>query len=579
MTALGRTVRIATCLVVVAIAAVVPAGAQTDAAAGGDPLQIYGVGDDVTKLIGERFSNALGTSSSGVSLNYTPQGGRDGRAAWARGEADFAVSGRPRTPEDDAALAKRGVTAIEAPIAVSAVAFTYVPARGVPLVFEQPGATEDDPVTFTPFPPPLKLPARTITNVFLGSAAKLNLDPDFAPLYAPAAVQDQLRAPIGVTRADPNAFNYYIQQYMLDTSPQEFSTIAASLSFPVPSESWYNFGIRSGDAGIATVVSSGLSPVSGASGSPLLGPLTPNRANDEVQNQLTRPNPVPIYVAALQNGLQQWVQPTTDSISKAAAGAVNAASSSGGSPEPLWALHATSADADGSYPLTWISNVMVQSSGLPIGNTNAIATMIRYAASDAAAADATAIGEGVLPVPMRLKALAAADRVVEGNCVGTGRAVKVATDGGTAWPSGVPVPAGGVKVCVDTTPPSTTTTAPPTAQTVPPTSPTVVASEFKSSGGSAGTSNGGSGLSGDLGSIDPLSDTGDGSSGAGEVASGAPAGSAPAAPTQIAAVASKLPLGMPDDGRKTLDRLTTMLMGGLAFLAVRSVLSKRASSS
>ena len=58
-----------------------------------------------------------------LSLSYYARGDRDGRATMARGEATYAISGRPLTQEDRDALAARKVGVIEAPFALTSMAF------------------------------------------------------------------------------------------------------------------------------------------------------------------------------------------------------------------------------------------------------------------------------------------------------------------------------------------------------------------------------------------------------------------------------------------------------------------------
>lgn len=579
-----RPVRVALALGVITASGFVPGGPAVQAQMiEPGPLEIFGTGDDFEQLIGTRFANALATSRAGLALTFSPQGGRDGRGAWARGENDFVVAGRRRTAADDAALIKRNTTAIEAPLAVSAMALVYVPPEGAPLTFSTPGPTEDDPATITPFTPPLKLPAAVAAGAFaLGGRPPLDVDPLITPLYAPNLLVAQSKPTSGVSRSDPGASNYYLQQYMQESIPDQFalSIAQARTPFTPPAESWYSSGSRSGDAAMATVAKTAIEPSTGTTRIPLLVPLTPVRANQTIADQLSLPRPVSMYVAALQNGLGQWVQPTTESISKSVSGAVAAAGSN--TPEPLWGLKQTVPEVDGAYPLSWISSIHVQATGLPVDKTNALATLIRYGASDAAAADAVALGEGILPGPLRLKAFAAADQVVSGNCVGPGLVVQTAADGGPYWPQGLGVPGGGSKICVDTTPPPTTTTTETTVRSQPTTSGTVSSQSDSGAAGAQVESTGtvrpnsaGSDSRRELGQVDSgFEPSVEGIGDTSEVAAGLAPGT-PLPPTPLAAAASKLPLGMPDDGRETLDRLTTMLMGGVGFLLVRGWARKR----
>jgi hypothetical protein len=99
----------------------------------------------------------------------------------------------------------------------------------------------------------------------------------------------------------------------------------------------------------------------------------------------------------------QFVAPTPASISAAVAA---------GGTTPMYAL---THDVPDAYPLTWVNNLYVKASGLPADKTEAIATLIRYLATDGQAA-AQQWGEGTLSPALVKQALQAADKVVQSNC-------------------------------------------------------------------------------------------------------------------------------------------------------------------
>ena len=195
---------------------------------------------------------------------------------------------------------------------------------------------------------------------------------------------------------------------------------------------------------------------------------------------------------------------------------------------------------------------------------------------------AVTLTEGRLPPRLAAQALTAANDVVAGNCVGSDRKVIKAGDGGSFWPSGVAPLAGGVFVCVkvasagtavptavvdnalvtspNNTSVQTPSVRPPVAASVAPASPIPGGSRV----GPAYSPSVTPGDSSDVPVLTPDVSTPD-SAGAATEAAAAPTTKA----AELAGVSLALPL--PDDGRNGLDRLTTMLLGGVAFVIVRSI--------
>jgi hypothetical protein len=129
-----------------------------------------------------------------------------------------------------------------------------------------------------------------------------------------------------------------------------------------------------------------------------------------------------IQLAQMQNANGDWVAPTSDAITKAIAA---------GGAEPLYALTHPVPDA---YPLAWVDNLYAPAHGLSIQKTEALATLIRYLATTGQE-KAASVNEGRLSDDLVKQALAAADQLVEGNCVGADREIVASADPGPTAPA------------------------------------------------------------------------------------------------------------------------------------------------
>jgi hypothetical protein len=189
-----------------------------------------------------------------------------------------------------------------------------------------------------------------------------------------------------------------------------------------------------------------------------------------------------------------------------------------------------------AYPLTWIDNLDVKASGLSAQKTEAVATLIRYLATDGQGA-AAQWGEGTLSPALVAQALNAANQVVQSNCPAAGGQVVQNSSPGADAPnlSGINK-IGNMLHCV--APASATTGA--------------------AAAGSPGP--------GDL-TLPGLSTT--------PAAPATTPGAAVAAHTGLtlpaAETTSKLPLPLPGS---PIDRVITVLVGGLLYLVFRDPLRR-----
>jgi len=173
----------------------------------------------------------------------------------------------------------------------------------------------------------------------------------------------------------------------------------------------------------------------------------------------------------------------------------------------------------------------------------------------------------VLPAALATKSLAAADQVVTGNCTGSDRKIETAGNGGPAWPNGVALPAaagGSFKVCTRIgAPPVTTTTAVgvgagPAGGVLPASLSSLIGATPSASTYSPAASS------------SPVVDSANLSAAPVDASADTAAAAEAQQPTASAALAAvELPLKAPTDDRYHLDRLTTLLLGGLTFLLLR----------
>jgi ABC-type phosphate transport system substrate-binding protein len=261
--------------------------------------------------------------------------------------------------------------------------------------------------------------------------------------------------PASVVQSEPDELNYYLQSYMRSQA----GTVWSGNKAATPGINWecttaqQNLGqCTAGDVlermpRVPNVSRQGadqagdqLTLPGGTAGAPIgsvagaIGALPPSSLISAPQSFQ---NGTPLQYIAIQNAAGNYVQPTPASIDAA----VNA-----GNGAPLYAM--THPPKNGpqigqndplasAYPLTWVNYLYVPSSGLSAEKTEAVATLIRYLATDGQAA-AGPWGEGVLSKPLVSDALKAADQVVQSNCPGAHGTIVKNQDPGADAP-GLPV--------------------------------------------------------------------------------------------------------------------------------------------
>lgn len=593
MTPVKNAVRILAVVAIAAAAMVFTPAPEVRAQQTPKPVEITGSGSwEVVALVTE-WAKTTFTSPTPLQLTYLGKGDRDGRTQFATGLTDFAISGRPLTKDDEAELAKRKVGVISAPIAVAGLAFLFSGPypTGLRTIVVDPNDPEE--ATFAPYTGPLRMSNELLSKTMIrrlppgGNWA----DPTFlASLDLPPGSQLAVEPnpALSIARSDPGAVNWYLAEFSRRYTPSEWLAALAEAGAPgdVQSESWplVTANTRSGSQAVAQVIGSWRNP--GASSTPLggsMGPVGISSAIEQLALQVEKAEiykadpskdpPTPLWIAQMRNGAGQWVSPSTDSITAAAAAGAQAG---------VRAMYGMTENVPGAWPFWWTTDIYMPTTGLGPNEATALASFVRWAVTAGQSA-VTATGDGRLPAPWVQEALAAADKMLKSNCTGSDRKLEEARDGGPMWPPGAPVPGGSATICVSlasatapTTPGSSTSTVASGsgfAAGSGSSSRTGSTSTFRSAARSVGAGVLGYDISYDDGGFEGVEEF------AGEATTAAPTGGTArgGSGSEAAAqpVAASMPLRDPDDGRGSLDRLTTLLLGGVAFVLMRSALRRR----
>ena len=585
-----------------------------------------------------------------INLNYVAQGGPTGLNALLSGEVDYSISGMPFTSSQLAGYPGRASGIIAAPIMPSAVGFLLdPPPAGFSVTNGQTGA----PAQYTG---QVKVPADNLVaqlfnygatyqgtspsnpyfNAVCGDTASQiyygewdnpaiisNWDPSFLSQYNPATDQDFFLpcpniGPQPTYQDEANEDTYYLEQWASEVSPTLWRLLqGVGDPNPTPSNPWVpspqvqpltqrGLVFEPGLPESLTAFVNGATAGGGQDVGGVVAPLPPTAlalADSLYQGPLKKPLPPPglgyewIYV---QNGNGDWVVPTPAAIDAAVDATPTAAPTASSGAQPLYA--ATHAVA-GAYPLTYIDYLYAPAHGLSVTKTEALATVIRYLATDGQASLA-ATGDGELSSALVLQALAAANQLVESNCPKADLIYSAAL--GPDTPTGLPgldglgqeyhceVPAPSPSASTTTTivAAKSATTAPalaspsgtegtPSGLSGNPSNLTTATTLAigSGSGSSSGRSSGGSGTESLTSSStrDSRAAGTVGAGGAGVSGSSAPNGSTNRAGPAQARAASALPFDVSAGTQSGLDKLAALVIGMLAFLLVRRLWTGRLS--
>jgi hypothetical protein len=574
---------------------------------GPQALELVGGGEDLLGLMNTWGVDWMMNRSdpAAVQVSFNNGGTRAGFDTMLAGDSDFTVSSQPMSAGQQAIATERGMKFVTFPLAVSGGSFLLATRTTRPFEVGVQPADPEAPFDTTRVDGPLKLRWPILARLIsVRQRVPLAKDPDFTfqfPAGSTLFGPDNASPPPAATtvRSDDDASNLYLTTL---ASKVPWSSIPGVSAPRPPATNWLEpsdhlaaagglgAGMRT-DALMTSILSRSVTTAGGTGSlSDVIVMLPPAVANEALAKSAeitasTAADKSFIYQLQVENARGEWLLPTPGVLTKTAQVAFDA---NKGQIPPMWALTDKSDAAAGAYPLTWLVNMVVPATGLSAEKTTALATFIRLAASDRGqqfAADQgnvpfpkdvtppTRLGMGQLPAPLRQQALAAADSIVASNCPGSGGTISSVADGGPYWPSKALKLGGPVKICVPppTPPADSVATASVLPRVVATSAPTAV---YGAAGTPADPANAPIRYSATqsalpyVPTVNPLAPIADPPA-TPQHGSKAPK-AAPGSPVAAGAVAAKLPLPLPDDGRQTVDRLATMLLGGLAFVMVRA---------
>ncbi len=561
-------------------------------------------GEGAWSMTGELvpWQNELGTASSAINLNYTPNGTLLGRQDLALKQTDFAITGVPWQP-GELNNVKGGASAfISAPVQVSTLVNYVEPP------YQNGGArfrtfvqicNPDDPTTWpagvthpqqcfvrNDYTGPVRIPNENLAAMYMqqpgsgeiplyswnspGVLSAFGLNPDTDAITDADAVFPSL-GPGTAIRSDADEDTYYLQQYVQSGAPDVWNDVKTTSP---PTVSWdpiteryalqpSRTSSRNGAEQEIELLASGGCGVDGnacGSSNAPTGGVTAAPPSALLRFKSTFPG-APITEAQTQNANGDWVAPTPDSIDKA----VDA-----GGETPLYALTNKVA---GAYPLVWVDRLYAPAHGLSIAKTEGLAMLIRYLATSGQSKEA-AVGDGQLSPDLVNQALQAANSLVTSNCTGSDRHIVSSSDPGPLAPaSATAMKSIGTMLHCEPVAAATTTTTTFSSAGNPSSDNFGGGGSFSSSAGSSSFSSASS--TGASTSGFSSSDTGSSSSG-GSTASGG-GGSTSSSPSggsgNALLVASQLPLPQPG-GASGTDRLATFLLGVFLYLLFRKPIAR-----
>jgi hypothetical protein len=443
----------------------------TGVGAAAEPIVIKGAGTELMNRQIVEWQNTMLGAPSPVDLAYTAKGARDARQLMLEGKEDLIITGLPFTTQELASRPAGSTPYIEAPVHVATAMILLTPpflGNGDGLEsFKQicdfdAEEVREECVEIKPIPKPVRIPPENLAGMML-SVSKDDLKYWSNPKLLEQWDVEQLTfqrglGPKWMHRSEGSAMNFYLQKYAQTAAPRVWEL--AKTEFPnvkwEPVDEVIPLASKKSRQGLEAQVGTIANWRNGDGASTdygSLGGVPPSAL--ELARELY-PN-TPYYPVEIKNGADEWIAPTPASI--------NAAVDAGGD-TPLYAL---TNPVPGAYPLVWINQMYVPSSGLSLEKTNAIATWIRYLATDGQDL-AAAHGEGRLSAALVTEALAAADEVVVKNCTKPEQEVVTSTNPGSNAPATPKLQAiGNSKLCALKPPPATTTTIEATTTTTPPT--------------------------------------------------------------------------------------------------------------
>jgi hypothetical protein len=461
------------------------------------PAQLNGEGAWSIYEMTRDWHNQLATAKTPFSLSYTAVGSHFGRLDFLNKGADWVLSGVPFTDQELASAKAKRSDFIDAPLVVASLGMLFQRPLGGPQNGFQSFETFCDPFDPTtwpstildqtqamkdcfawkPYTGAIKVPWANLAAMLLTYSKDANggtsgeaMNSWNEPGVLNAMGVDNLASvppgifPTAVLRSDPDETMRYLQEFAARFAPN----VWAGLKADNPGGVW---DPNSESMGRSPFSSRGQADQQAdqlqfpeteprTHGQPVGGVLAPIPASLIVEPrqtwEVTHAPPDFVEFIPVQNGNGDWVMPTSEAMTKAAAAGLDT---------PLYAFDHK---VPGAYPFTWIDHLYAPAHGLTVDKTNALATLIRYIAT-AGQNVAANVGEGRLPEPLVKQSLAAADSLVQSNCVGSDRKIVTSTDPGTDAPTQPALNGIGSMLLCEPVAAATTTTAPPTTIALTPT--------------------------------------------------------------------------------------------------------------
>ena len=336
-------------------------GASGDDARGANAItSLTGAGATFPYPVYSKWFDAY-ARETGVEVNYQSIGSGGGVRQFTQATVDFGATDGPMTDEEIAA-AQGNV--VHLPTVLGAVVLTY----NLPSLGEHQ----------------LHLDAGAVADIFLGSITKWN-DPRLAALNPGVTLPN--RDLIVVHRSDGSGTTFVFVDYLakVSTTWQEQVGVGKSVNWPV------GLGGK-GNEGVTQQVSQ------------LEGTIGYVELVYAVSNNLP--------VAGVQNAAGQFVTPSLDAVTAAAAGVAMG-------PDTDFRVSITNAAGEASYPIASYTWLLVHQDNPDVAKAGAIQSFLRWILTPEAQAMATDLGYAPLP-----EAVAALARTRVESLMGGGQVLK-----------------------------------------------------------------------------------------------------------------------------------------------------------
>lgn len=291
---------------------------------------------------------------TGVRINYNSLGSGAGIQQLSANTVDFGASDAPMTDEEMSRA--QGGAIMHVPMTIGAVAVSY----NLPALQQ-----------------PLRVTGELVADIYLGRVTRWN-DPRIASLNEGVALPDEAILP--VQRSDGSGTTFVFTEYLSSVSPAWKAGPGTGKDVAWPT----GIGAK-GNEGVASQIKSSPGTV---------GYIEVVYAN---QNQLP--------AAAIQNRAGNFVQPTSETISAAAAGIVDTLSASSD-----YRVSIVNAPGEQAYPISSFTWILLYRNQPDTTKGRALVDFLKWAVTDGQQR-AASLDYGPLPDPMRERLVTRLDSI------------------------------------------------------------------------------------------------------------------------------------------------------------------------